>query len=569
VASASVDVALDRGKDYGFAKGTDRSPSARFDAIASGEVLALALGAQRTTTVVEVESGLLPGAIVLAATITVVAAPAGRTYLGDVALVRAEGSDPSAASSAHVVDFQALRVVAGVSHPQGVTRVERWQPPEFVPVTTTPASFGDVQTDRLRLTLNEELEPTDVATNGTVVVLTPPADLQLTVGGMQVWAHPGPVKPTEEDGATFRHEVVLTPRQIADLNAALADPGGAPPITVSLRSSAPGRLQLAATMPRLQIAGVPFPEGADRHVPFDAEGSAMLALEIPAVIASKQVALLRSSLRAPDPGPARVLPPVGPEPSEAELVLDADRAVAVRISGNTRAALGALHAIRLYVAAGPTGAELLGFLRAEASGTAPAVGPLVGDATFGPVTLAPGPGQPAWVTASLATPRDLKDDGELWVELRVTRGTVAWRLARPVGGGEPDARFDALVRRAMPSGDFGELSRAFPRASGPAGLRRRALPVPTGSGMVRVVGKPPPDRPIPVLDVDVDVTRAGGPLRATELARSVTPTTDGTPVSFTLTPAAAAIKDGVPLSLILTAFAPIDLTVGQISVGYQ
>src|SRR5262249_50985087 len=153
---------VDRAVDFGFV-----DPSVALSGVSDISAQAvrahlLVLPEHSTAEAPAPLTDLAPGAVAMSASFPVSAAPAANTGLGDVARVRAEGADPAATSMTHVVDFQGVRVVAGVSHPNGVATVERWQAPAFVPALDANAdtgSFPDVQSDRLRLTLGSAADP--------------------------------------------------------------------------------------------------------------------------------------------------------------------------------------------------------------------------------------------------------------------------------------------------------------------------------------------------------------------------------------------------------------------------
>jgi hypothetical protein len=333
-------------------------------------------------------------------------------------------------------------------------------------------------------------------------------------------------------------------------------------VTLSLRSSVPGRLDLQGSLERLLVQQLRFPEGEQRRLPFTTEGTATLALPVEE-IADKQVALLRVFLRAPSTGSARVIPPVGPEPSkEAIVLLDPERGVLVELPPGRLETLTTLEAIRVPLVAGPVGAELRGVLRAaDAAGAAAEPLP---DGQLGPVSVPAGalgglrpptPGaadvatlpEPTWVTLALARPQQLPAGARRWVELFASRGLAGWPLAVPPGEGTA-AGFAAAVRRTTPDGGQRPLSSLHD--------------LDTSGGVIRLVGTAPEDRPIPILDVGV----AGSAL---PVVTSLASLRDGILVELALPTTMAAVDaDGRPLALSFTAFAPIDLVVGPISVGY-
>jgi hypothetical protein len=87
--------------------------------------------------------------------------------------------------------------------------------------------------------------------------------------------------------------------------------------------------------------------------------------------------------------------------------------------------------------------------------------------------------------------------------------------------------------------------------------------VDTSSGAIRLVGLPARSQPIPLLDVGI--ARSGEPV-----LRSLDALRGGVTVELALPqPVPAVDATGRPLSLSFTAFAPMDLVVGPVAVGYQ
>jgi hypothetical protein len=507
----------------------------------------------RSLSVVAQELPLARGAIVTRAEVTVAASPAGATFISDVARVRAEGAEPNGPSTTHVVDLLGVRTVAGVSV-RGLTGVGWWAGDVLRSIDRVDGAFTEVRTDRLRLTLSSAQEPAVVGA-GTILFVSPPADLRLLVNDEQVWFHAGSVRPNQPDGVTFSATV--------DVTAAVAAAAGGGPVTLTLTSAVPGRLELTGAVERLLVEDLRFPEGEQRPLSFSAEGVASLDLPVDP-IAGAQVALVRVSLRGATTGPTRVIPPVGPEPSnEAFVVLDPERGVLVELPAGRLSSLSALEGIRLPLIAGSSGAEIRGILRRAGERGEP--GEALPDGQLGPAKVAPGPlgplpppppaaslprpvgPPPNWVTLSLARPHALEPGAVRWVELFASRGSAAWPLAGPPGE-PPRPEFEAIVRRTTADGGHRPLSQ----------LRDVA----TAAGVLRLVGSAPPDRPIPILDVGVPgavqpVVRSLASLRETVTVELVLPA-----------PLPAFDADRLPLALSFTAFAPIDLVVGPISVGY-
>ena len=167
--------------------------------------------------------------------------------------------------------------------------------------------------------------------------------------------------------------------------------------------------------------------------------------------------------------------------------------------------------------------------------------PQLDDASAAPPAL-------TWVTLALVRPHPLEAGAQRWVELFATRGLAAWPLAAPAALERTSVGFIAAVRRTTADGGQRPLS--------------SVEDLETSAGVIRVVGAASEDRPIPILDVGV-----AGPIPP--LVTSVASVRDGATVELALpAPMPAIGEDGTPLTLSFTAFAPLDLVVGPISVGY-
>ena len=140
------------------------------------------------------------GAIVQRAVYTVTARPAGLVTIGSVAQVRA------GAGGDFVVDFQGMRTVERVHAPIAITQIRPWAGTQFANASIVPDNastdkqFTEVQTERLLVHFSGSLGADDLAANGSVAVLSPPADLELLVNGTRAWFNAGPAKPTGEAG---------------------------------------------------------------------------------------------------------------------------------------------------------------------------------------------------------------------------------------------------------------------------------------------------------------------------------------------------------------------------------
>jgi hypothetical protein len=464
-----------------------------------------------TSSVAQTQT-LPAGVIVLAASYTVTAKPAGFVTIGSVAQVR------DAKGNALVVDFQGMRTVDRLRAPVAISQIKPWAGTKFSDDSEvhdgsfTEQSFTEIQTERLLVQFTGTIGADDLAANGSATVLSPPADLELLVNGTRAWFNAGPAKPggSATDPAAFETTVDLTDAIRAAVAA--APPGTADiAVDVELRSSVPGQLALGASLELQRTFVVQFPEGDTRVIDAASEGVYEVLLPLPPESATWQVHEVQAAVSG-TPGPPRVLPPDGPEISgDAELVLDADHAVLVGLPPADLAPLAVLSAIRLPLGVGADGAELAGLLRADADGLP---GEPVKDGKLGPLTLPAGDlAERAWTTLSLAKEHKLAAGERLWVGLQLARGQVSWPLALPAPPAALSA--DAPLRRQLPNGAFRSLSAAGD--------------VSTSAGALRVVGEAPNGSPIAALELEVTATEVGVP--------PFTPTSDGVPVALRLDPA--------------------------------
>ena len=328
------------------------------------------------------------GAIVQRAVYTVRARPAGLVTIGTIAQVRpGTGGD-------FVVDFQGMRTVERVHAPVAITEIRPWAGTQFADDSlggngaSKDKQFTEVLTERLLVHFAGSLGADDLAANGSVAVLSPPADLELLVNGTRAWFNAGPAKPGGDpaDPAAFVVDVDLT----AAVRAAVATaPAGGESVDVEvvLRSSVPGQLALGAALDFQKTFAVVFPEGGTRAIDAPEEGAYEVALPLPVEAAGWQVHEVQATVSATLPLP-RVLPPDGPGLSaDAQLLLDADHAVLVGLPPAGLAPLATLAAIRLPLGVDADGAEIAGVLRADDGGVPGE--PLPGG-QLGPVTLPAG-----------------------------------------------------------------------------------------------------------------------------------------------------------------------------------
>lgn len=521
----------------------------RSDAVASsGSVtmtLSVPLGAVLTQVVAHLEAG----------------AP-GTTAIGGIAAVRASAGSPEAPTSEAVIDFGAMRTVSALSAPVSISSITPWVGTRFDGAVTLVhdlirpggddvVTFTELQTERLLVGLDGNISPAALAAAGLVTTTTPPADLELTVAGSRVWFRSGPVP------AGFTQDVDLTTATQAAVDAAtVADANGDVAVPLALTARVPGDLRL--TIPSapgfLRTHLVDFP-GPTVPVPFGEEGIADVAIPLPADAVDWVVHRVVVTAVPRDPGPQRVLPPAGPPiTAEAELLLDADRRLVVRLPRSALGRFERLAGIRLLIAPQAGGIEIGGSLL---TGTGALPGAAVPDATLTPVAVPAGP--PAWTSVLWAQPVELgkaakpAPDDAFWVAISVSRGSARLGLADGPAMPEPDR---AVLRRVAPNGLVKPLSAAYRPRANPGDA---AVPVAGDTLALRLVGVAPPAAPIELVAPDVAPAGSGPPAGSTVR----TPGLAGSSV-LSLDP----VGPRSPLLVRLTATAATTVTLGPVIVAY-
>lgn len=499
-------------------------------------------------------------AIVLDGSITVTADAAGHTPIATVAQVRASSGDPAAASAQLVVDFGGMRTISAVSVGGHATiqSVSVWLGTKFDDAGLTPTPFGvdglqfsEVQTERLQLTLSATVAPADAMADGTVIMTTPPADMELLVNGTRAWFRPG-AAPTP-----FSEDVPVAPLLQAAVDA------GDVPVKVTLKSRVAGRLGVTPEHTSfLNTHVVVFPGGTSADLEMSEEGPVTLPLPLPAAAANWQVRRV-DAVVAGDVGPGRVVPALGPAASSDVLLgLDPDHAVVVRLPRAQVRRLAKLTALRIFVAAGPSGAEIGGTLRSDRDGDPG--DPLPG-ATLGPVTVAAPVNSAddpvaAWVTLALTKPLAVSSpDRFVWASIQCSRGQLTWPLAlgptvtpaaAPAAAPPDQDDLNTSVRRQLPNGNYRPLS--APRG------------VATDSAVLRVAGEPPRDSPIFLMD---------GGIGGTASTTVFTPNPGGVTLKLGAEPAVTASTPGAfvdgALLLSFTSTSSGRLKIGPVIVAYS
>ena len=502
--------------------------------------------AEASSSVVSLELLLPPAAVVTRAVVRVTAEAPGTTHIGGIAAVRAAAGSPDASSDLLVVDFGTLRTVSALEAPAAVESLQPWVGTTFsdgVELTSsvlgTAVEFTELQTERLLVQLAANTLPATFATDGKVTTTTPPADLEVTVGATRVWFRPGPAP------AGFTEDVDVTSAVQGAVDAGgPPGPDGNLRVPLVLKARVPGELGLGlAEEPRfLRTLTIDFP-GPSAAVRFTEEGEQALTLPLPAGSEMWTIHRVVATVDATDPGPLRVLPPVGPaRSSQAELMLDPDRRLVAKLPAGPLGRLEAVAGVRVSLQPDAGGIEVGGALL---GGTATEPGEPLPDATFTPVNL-PAATAPAWVTLATARPVELPVDETPWASLSVTRGRAVLGLA------------DAV---AVPSSEIAELRRIAPNGiahlPSTAVLPRddTALPavsVRTDALALRVTGRAPENAPVALAEVDL---AGGGTVRE--------PAGPGA-IAISLEPAGTRS----PLELVVTTTAATTVTVGPVLVAY-
>jgi hypothetical protein len=494
-------------------------------------------------------TGVVAGSIVEAAVFTVSAGVAGASPLTSVAVVRA-GSLPSDAAdddkNASIVDFQRMRTVSQISitQPAGETLeihdLRAWLGTQFADAAhrigsgaSTSFSFPEVQTERLLVVTDATTQ--ELAELGTAILPSPPADLEIVAAGTRIWSRQGPVR--AEIGAPFVVDVDLTAEVQAAVDAAA--PGDFP-LKLLLSAGSPGDLDFSIkTLTVSKVFHVPLPDQGGKSLVFGSEGRQTLNLPLTGSAASWTVSHVRATVDAKIAA-TRVLPPEGPTlTGDAELVLDAEHAVAVKLPAAQLAAFDTLSAVRLPVFVDSGSAELVGVLREEGGDEAGPSEPVSGP-SFGPITVeaAPRGDGPRWITIASSAPHKLTPGVSLWLVLALARGKLSLLISLPAGSPANP------LWHGLPSGPFQPLP-SIP-ALAPAGL----------DGAVRLVGVSSTDQPIDALQIWVSGSSEGV---------EFTPSSDGVVMDLDVT----ARPPGTDLPLLVVATTPGSYRFRGVEVIYR
>ena len=423
-----------------------------------------------------------------------------------------------------VLDFGTLRTVSAVTLPVGFTvqRLSIWNGMEFstrnlVPHGTTGghiALTSEVRTERLMIEAAGAGSADSLATGILLVLPDAPSDLELRIdGGAPVWIHSGPAQAggaSTIDEASFNEEGKRLVRLGPAFASLVGDPtaSGDQAFELKLTSVTAGRLKLDLQDQSLRLIHRATFDGAGvRDVAVDQEGAIDLVPAAPGAASAGSIEEIRLRIEG-DFEDERILPPVGPDPSDLLTIdLAPERSVLFRLLGGS--GLELLNGLRLPLAAASGGAELRVVLWTnKGAGYLQPVEALAG-ASSEPVSLQPAADlAPAWTTFRFAKPVPLDAANPPWAAIVVTRGAAAWTLAASTGASDP--LDGAVIRFGPPSGPWRGPPPVFDVAPF-AALRAR----------FRMIGTAPENAPIAPLELAL-VDGASG-----EIAGSV----ESTPVA--------------------------------------
>ena len=488
----------------------------------------------------------MKGAHIEAATATISVSPAGWIKLGDVAEVR-QGD----ANGEYIIDFQAMRTVTGIAYnkPAGspvdpqIESYRVWTGTEFDDVVTNPAAdnehqlrFSEILTERILVKFSgaADLTVEMVRSNSTANLPSPPADLELKIGNLTVWAHPRAVK-LDQTGV-FTQDVAIT----TELTKALA--GGTWPIEIALKASVPGLMQLSNQI-SFQRKHLPVLPGGSILVDADQVGVQSVGIPLPAGSSGWEVHAVEMTVGA-DISANRVLPSDPVEPSDrAQLILDKDHVVVLGIPSALRKRFRTLHAIHLSLDASEGDAEIAGvlYLGDEAEPTAQTA-----STTVMPTAMKSHNGY-RWIELNLSDPLAVDSDHELWLEVNVSRG----RVRMPLASVSLPAESAVIVRRGVSGGPYEDFR---------AHMNGSTLTV---TGYLRAAGQPFKANAIPAL--------ISGIKGISQVFEGLTPDDKGT--SVRLEPDVPATSgtgsiSGDELSLDLEIRAPGSYRISDVTVFY-
>jgi hypothetical protein len=466
-------------------------------------------GAQLTTDGISsftLDVPLARNALVRKYDIVINADRANATLVNAVAQVRATASTArhlGGRGMAIVLDFGTPRTISGVSVPSGMTivQVTPWMGTAFgpQPVFTggsqeTAILPSEVRTERLLVEATGSKNGDELAAQMAVVLPEAPSDLEIRIdGGAPVVtlsgpAQPGPATALSDDAWNRDGERIV---HLAEaLGKLTGDPTRSEEVTfkVVLNSRVPGKLSMRlAEAPVLSyVRRVTFNGDASKELSFNEEGTEDVPLEsLPAPLAIEEISFTAVGTLPPE----RIIPPVGPNDADlADLVLDSDRAVCVRLRSTT--GLAELTGIRLPLRAGSGGAEIRVLFWKNKEGSSEPLEPMPG-AVSEPVELAAGDKE-AWTTFLFKKAVAITTQNPPWAVLTVSRGEVAYSLGASAGATDPQDQ--NVIKRGAPTGPFKPLPLLFQSGTSGFGLVR---------GRMRLIGHAPKDLPVAPLIVSI------------------------------------------------------------------
>jgi hypothetical protein len=477
-----------------------------------------------------------------------------------------------------VVDFGTLVTISGIQTLDagvGVYLVRSWNGTSFnatvyqcplknnqytadastLPGDLKPASPSDadnavfaseVKTEKLQIQVLTTLAPDKAAEKLRLQLPDAPSGLDLvTDAGLRLFNQVSPVIRTasqQEVNANGWNQDYKRIVPLAPLLAPLAnDPVARDPLPIklTLSSRVPGVLKIEEVPGRdvAWLERMPLGPDSKRELVFAEEGLAQLDLPIDAAT-YKSIESARF-IAIGKPGPARVQPPIGPEPnSDLDLVITPSLAMACQLPLD---GLAIITGVRLAFAAGPEGAEVKVIALDERDAEP---GPPIEGAGASPVTLPPGTTAAAapWTTFELQAPIDLAQTPRPWIAILVARGRVAWAMGQY---GSPGAAL--AVRRGPPGGPWVKLPSMFQRSTG--FLDRAGLPLDLTrlGARVRSIGTAPANAPI--APYRFAITAASALPLGKGAGVAVTPSAKGVAIDFRPS-SALAVASGVRVQVV-------------------
>lgn len=483
------------------------------------------------------------GAIVGQAVVRVGASAPNRTPISGVATVRSSAGDPTTDSDSMIIDFGVMRNVSGIEGPAGIRRVAPWigtsfDTGEYREGPIASVDLQELSTERLLVEFDSDVSVAEVASSH-VTTSTPPSDLELTVAGTRAWFHQG-VVPSD-----FTEDVDIT----AAVQSAVS--AGVSPVPIVMTARVPGHLELEplGDVQFLRTHTVAFAQGDTIVVEALEEGVHDVLLPLPVESSAWRIHSVISTITAEDRGPERVDPPIGPAAlAGAELSLDPDRRIVVRLPSAVLAKFEQLVAVRVRLL---TAASGIGVVGGVLGGTpfmpgAPLPGGEVVEVAVEPSATA------EWVTLRCAKPVALPSEDTLWLSIAATRGRAILGLSDVADAADLDDGAEgsiALLRRIAPNGVAKPLSH-------PTGLRTDAL-------ALRLVGTAPAGLPLDLMSVGLAASAPDG--QVVDVVSTAAPSDDrGRFERAIVTPAAMT---GTRLRITVTA--PTRLTIGPVVVAYE